>query len=347
MSVKIKGLVSGSHGYWRFLPSSKGLPRGTPRPKAIALGTKVRDEAIKKVLEMGGIDNDRRGIKEWGEIYRQEKLRLGRHRKITSSGVKATLEELNDHFGNIDPTRITKAKATDWYHSLQKPSRTHATTHRYLRYARGFFSWMLNRKLVTENPFSKMGMKSVTQSKRDRFCTAEERDALIAACIREDLRTVLMLGFYLGMRINEIVNARWSWFTLTKSVGTCTVRNEEEGFTTKTGRERMIPLHGKLATHLAALPRRKGKPDDYVIHPEKPREKAHLRWDPLRAFRKLVKDCDMTWVTPHTMRHTFGSLHAIAGTPEIKIRRWMGITPQTWDRHYAGLCPDDRAIDNI
>lgn len=41
------------------------------------------------------------------------------------------------------------------------------------------------------------------------------------------------------------------------------------------------------------------------------------------------------------MRHTFGSLHAMEGTPELKIRRWMGITQQTLDRHYAGLSPDD------
>jgi hypothetical protein len=47
------------------------------------------------------------------------------------------------------------------------------------------------------------------------------------------------------------------------------------------------------------------------------------------------------------MRHTFGSLHAIAGTPELKIRRWMGITQQTLDRHYAGLSPDDADVGAI
>ena len=64
----------------------------------------------------------------------------------------------------------------------------------------------------------------------------------------------------------------------------------------------------------------------FMLHPEVEQGKWRYRWDPVRPFKKLVKAQGLDWVGFHTMRHTFGSLHAIAGTPEVKVRRWMGIT---------------------
>ena len=343
MSVKIKGLSLSSHGYWRFIPSSKGLPKGTPRPAPVLLGTKDLDEAIRKVLEIQGLRRDSRGIKEWAAVYRAAAVAKGSHRRITSDQVAAVLDALVAYMGNVDPVFVTRDKALEWHESLKSPNRSLATTHRYVRYSRAFFSWLADRKIVAENPFARLRLPAPRQSKRDRFCTAEDRERILGECDRDDLRGVLVLGFFLGLRINEIVNAQWSWITKTGNGGFCTVRNEAGEFTTKTGRERMIPLPSRVREWLDTL----AHTDGYLLHPEKERGQAWLRWDPSRPFRDLVKKCGMPWVTFHTMRHTFGSLHAIAGTAEIKIRRWMGITQVTWERHYAGLCPDDRDIDKI
>lgn len=352
MPVKIKGLSLTTHGFWRFLPSSQGLPKGAPRPKPVLLGTKDRDEAIRQVMDLRGLSaGEGRGLKEWSAIYREEMLRTGKHRATTATGVKVALSALVEFAGNRNPRWLTRERARDFHAFVQGPTRSPATTHRYIRYARAFFSWLVERRQARENPFLKMKLPAPAQSRRDRFCTAEERDALIAACGHENLRGVLILGFFAGLRINEIVNARHGWFTYTASGGFITVRNRDESFTTKTGKERQIPLHPRVQEWLRANP---GQPDDFVVNPvrKSKREKRGaqslaLRWYPREAFRRLVVQCKMPWVTFHTMRHTFGSLNAILGTPEIKIRRWMGITPQTWERHYAGLCPDDRDIDRL
>ena len=103
----------------------------------------------------------------------------------------------------------------------------------------------------------------------------------------------------------------------------------------------MVPLHPVFRAYLAGLPREEGDAEAFLLHPDKKQGKQWLRWDPRKGFKALTAACGLKWVTPHTMRHTFGSLHAMAGTPELKIRRWMGITQQTLDRHYSGLSPDD------
>lgn len=107
----------------------------------------------------------------------------------------------------------------------------------------------------------------------------------------------------------------------------------------------MVPYHNVFRDYLGTLER--GKPGDWVLKPEKRPGKSPLRWDPRVPFGNLCRSCGLTWVTFHTMRHTFGSLHAMEGTPELKIRRWMGITQATLDRHYAGLSHEDTDVDSI
>lgn len=347
---KIRGLYKNSHGSYQWRPSSKGLPEGVPEPKPIQLRTKDRDEAIRMVFElrkaMPGPEKDGyRTLSQWAELYLAEREEIGGHRRITSTQVRASLVMLGEYFGRRDVRLITDSEVLAWYSSIKSPTRSPATTHKHFRQARALFFWLLQRKVIASNPFSKLHLPVPKQSKRDEFCTPEQRDAIIDACDREDLRFILMCGFFAGMRINEIVNARWNWFQVTGERGILTIRNERGSFRTKTGRERQIPMHARLLAYYRTLT--PGRPDEFCLHPEAVQGKAWLRWDGRRPWRDLVASLDLKWVTFHTMRHTFASLHASAGTDELKIRRWLGITPETFARHYAGLMPDHAAVNAI
>lgn len=342
----IKGLYTDKFGYYIFQPSSKGLPAGSRRPKAISLGTKNESEALGKLVEIRGMQAGQGGetkLREWVAVYLEERMRVGRHSARTNRQMTQSLGRALEWFGDVTPRSITRADVMAFYAAMQD-GRTHGTVHQYLRYLRAVFFWLKERNAVVENPAAQLRLPVVRQTRRDRFCTPAERDALLAACNREDIRFVLMCGFYVGMRINEIVNARWRWF----SAKTCTIQGEHKGvgtFETKTRKSRMVPLHAVFADYLSGLTR--GDDDAFVLHPEKKQGKQWLRWDPRKGFKALTKACGVPWVTPHTMRHTFGSLHAMAGTPELKIRRWMGITQATLDRHYAGLSHEDPDVDGI
>ena len=78
----------------------------------------------------------------------------------------------------------------------------------------------------------------------------------------------------------------------------------------------------------------------WCIAPEIQRRKSRYRYDFIRPFDLYLKfmgvelEQDLSWITPHVMRHTFGSPLAIAGESLAKISEWMGDDPRVTDRHY-------------
>ncbi|MBP7949007.1 MAG: site-specific integrase [Verrucomicrobiales bacterium] len=341
--MKIQGLGKNSHGLYWFRPSRKGLPAGT-RPKPINLGTRDEDEAIAKVLDLRNQGTlapaGQQTIQQLVDAYMAAKTASRKHRQKTTQSMKQRLHHFAKWFAGRAVRELTRADIQRWYAGCANGRRSNSTLHQFYRYVRAFLNWLVEMRIIRENPASRLAVPAPSQSRRELFCTTAQRDAIVNACVRDDLRFVLLAGFFMGLRINEIVNCRWSWFSSDLSV--CTVQNSA-GFTTKSGRERTMPVHSKVREFLQRQPRG----DGYILAPKKVQGKNWLRWDPVVPFKLLVRECGLPWVSFHVMRHTFGSLHAMAGTPEIKIRRWMGITQATWERHYAGLAPDDAAIEAI
>ncbi len=91
----------------------------------------------------------------------------------------------------------------------------------------------------------------------------------------------------------------------------------------------------------------------WCIAPEVQRGKSRYRYDFIRPFNLYLEFMgrelgqDLSWVTPHVMRHTFGSLLAIAGESLAKISEWMGDDPRVTDRHYLHFKEGDIAINKL
>lgn len=58
-----------------------------------------------------------------------------------------------------------------------------------------------------------------------------------------------------------------------------------------------------------------------------------------QRFRKFAGSIGMEWVTPHVLRHTWGSLAAMAGVPLYDIAQVMGDAITTIERTYLHLTP--------
>jgi len=92
---------------------------------------------------------------------------------------------------------------------------------------------------------------------------------------------------------------------------------------------------------------------DFRIAPKIVRGKSRYRYDFIRPFRRYVDHVgketgqDLSWLTPHIMRHTFGSLLAIAGESLAKISDWMGDDPRVTERHYLHFKEGDEAINAL
>ena len=358
MRKKIKGIEQ-KRGWYYYRPSKKGLKT---RPKTIALRTKDFDEALQKVIELKGVDfqSSGRSISEWFEIYLDDRERGNHYAPNVRYNVSKSVPKFFDFIGSTrKPESISKSDAMDWYNELNDGTRSASSAHGYIRYARAFFTWLLDKEIITVNPFARLKLPTPADTRRNEFLEPEERDHLLEVAknskitFRDEMVFVLHMGFFAGMRIKEILNTKWKWLSLAGK-GKIHVMNEKQepgpgrSFTTKNKKEKRIPMNSKLRAYLKTLDR--GKPEEYVLFPEKGsqshRTRGH-RWDCRGSWEKVVQEAGFPNFTPHGMRHTFGSLHAMAGTPETKIIQWMGLTRDVFDKHYAGLSDDDADMDRI
>jgi hypothetical protein len=91
----------------------------------------------------------------------------------------------------------------------------------------------------------------------------------------------------------------------------------------------------------------------WCIASEVQRGKSRYRYDFIHPFNLYLEFMsrefgqDLSWITPHVMRHTFGSLLAIAGESLAKISEWMGDDPRVTDRHYLHFKEGDIAINKL
>lgn len=67
-----------------------------------------------------------------------------------------------------------------------------------------------------------------------------------------------------------------------------------------------------------------------------------------RAFTKFAAALGVPWVTPHVLRHTWGSLKIMRGASLYDISQVMGDTVATLEKHYLHVSPDHlRKVINL
>ena len=191
--------------------------------------------------------------------------------------------------------------------------------------------------------------KQIEQSYLDK----EQVDALLDAALRygeaKYIKRVEARNVYLaialmglaGLRKRETCYARWDWIDWTNRL--LIVRNEED-FTTKNKKPRIISMHFQLVEILAAH----RKDEGYLLESSRScEEKAEYRADFKRAFQQV---CALAGIetTPHQLRHSFATRHAIAGTSLHVLAGWLGHSTTWVTQRYAHFQTTyNAAADNI
>jgi len=116
------------------------------------------------------------------------------------------------------------------------------TANIYLRTMKSAFNFAKNFGYVYENPFT--GIKKFTIPERERICfEPDQMKQIIENIDKPYLKRIVLFAVLTGARIGEILNLQWGDINLSRNV--IKICNKPD-FTTKTKKERSIPLTRKL-----------------------------------------------------------------------------------------------------
>jgi integrase len=176
----------------------------------------------------------------------------------------------------------------------------------------------------------------VAAAEARRYGGGRRPDSAATASYRERLRGVLPVFralLYTGSRLDEILSLKRGALDLKR--GLLTIRQPK---TRKypNGRVKTVPLSDGLREVIASLP---PVVSEYLF----PRVdgRRHDKREVQRAFDVAKRMSGVREeLTPHSLRHTFASWHAMAGTPLHTISRLLGHSDVRMTLRYAHLSPD-------
>lgn len=218
--------------------------------------------------------------------------------------------------------------------------------------------WLVGEELLPPTSLFRMPLKKPVGT--STYCyTQHQVRAIITHCRGRAelgwLGDVVVALAFTGLRIGELAALRWSDIDLAKKVIrlTDTTRRSRKSKrqdvrTTKTHRDRTLPIHGELGPILDRLTRH---PDHRVFHGP---NGGKLKPDTVRnILRREVliplagqfpAQGDVTGITAgrlHSFRHFFCSYSADSGVPEQMLMSWLGHQESEMIRHYYHMQPDE------
>jgi integrase len=342
LPLKMRGLQLRGKIYW-YAKMVNGVRT------RVSLDTENQGEAVAKVLamrqqpELLPVNSFEHEIK----AYLKDQLHRGKLSHTFAPTRESSLRQFAKVFKIMSPADVTTDHVRKWYDWMRydkTPALKESTSQGYIFGLRAFLGWLVDRDKLRENVALKLELNEHRHVARLVFCDLPTVGALIKAAPDDSMRFILYCGFHAGMRKLEIIEARPEWFDLHAG---CVTIQATDTFQTKDKDHRTIPLTEEFKTFLKSY----GKLRPFMLMPHVPKGQYKYRYDFRKPFEEFVKsyaakrERDLSWLTPHVMRHTFASLHAAAGTSIYKIALWLGDGVEVVQRHYAKLSPSDVDIN--
>ncbi len=222
---------------------------------------------------------------------------------------------------------------------LTSEGRSPNTFNKYMNVLALVFRTVKEKARLTSNPWEDIQRKKLVTHGRRELTLAELRKVTAAAT--GDLRLLLALGIYTGLRLGDCSTLRWSDVDL--------ARGRIVRIPNKTGRSKpkpvVVPLYPTLAAMLAEIP--EAERSGYVLPRIAADYQRHSSYVTDRV-QTLFKNCDIETTRAiegrmvaqvevgfHSLRHSFVSLCREAGAPLSVVESIVGHSNPAMTRHYT------------
>ncbi|MGH2833126.1 MAG: tyrosine-type recombinase/integrase [Solirubrobacteraceae bacterium] len=322
---------------------------------------------------------ERMTFREAGERYLHHLEHVKRRRPATVQDYRIMLNKhLVPYFGENKPIERIEPRAITAYMSAKSDPKGTAkgrrkgkaglspkTISNHLNFAHGVFAFALKQRWCTSNPVAVTDRPEIEETDPDiRFLDLAELEALLRAAKQrceaaadgeQDVRVFTDYAMYLtagmtGLRQGELVALRWRDVDWSASV--IRVRRNRTrrnwGKPKSKRSSRAVPMADRVGGELDRHFKRsayKGGEQLVFCHPQTgdPYDDSQIR----KRFYGAMKLAGMgdrcgreAGITFHSLRHTYGTRMAAAGTPMRTLQEWMGHRHLATTEIYADYAPD-------
>ena len=246
--------------------------------------------------------------------------KLSKSKYYITRSIEPAFKFFIQHCGNILLTEVTTRHIDNFIMSTYK--RTQSGAALYYRTLKAAFSKAVVWNLLQENPFKKIKAPKVNKSV-PLFINEEQLNLILEKTDRQYLRDIFTTAFFTGMRLGELLNMRSSWIDFTQNI---IITKNSNSFTTKSKKERIIPIHPKVLAILQKL--KKTQPldrlDDNFIFTHKNNLKFNEDFVS-KQFKKAVRAAKLNdQIHLHTLRHSFASNLVQKGASLYVVKELLG-----------------------
>jgi len=289
-------------------------PRGTTRKHSTSIF-----EALHEFIRY--MKDERQASPYTLDAYERDLLRFATVRETAGADLalgSITAEDIREHMHAMLDRHLSKA-----------------TIRRSLYALGSFFTWAVKWRVVPFNPMAQVTVPRRERVRDVRALSKRERAILIAAADRVaakstrvlDRQAPLLVRLMLktGLRRAEVIDLTWRDVDMNR--GELLIRHG------KGDKSRRVPIEDTdLLTRLEALRVARGidRPgnDAALFSPVFVSTKGKkIAWSSFyRLFHRVLKHADLAGrgITPHALRHTFGSLLCAKGVPVPYIKDLLG-----------------------
>jgi integrase len=268
---------------------------------------------------------------------------------------------------------ITPKHAQDYAATLNGGTASPNTYNKHIGFLKLFCRVLQDTAGLKANPFEKIRRKNLKTNSRRELTLAELKEILEGAT--GDLQTLLCIGTFTGLRLGDCCTLTWGETDLDRGL----IRRVPNK-TAKSGKPVLIGIPAALTAKLSETPPKKRKgyilPDYAVRYTHQNGKGSYTRrGDITNEIQAHFTDCGIqthkagtgkeayeaalkAWekggkkgakpickravveVGFHSLRHTWVSLHAAAGTPQAVIQNVIGHSNPAMTAHYTHVNED-------
>lgn len=204
----------------------------------------------------------------------------------------------------------------------------------YYRTLKAAFNKAIQWNYLLENPFKKIKTPKVAKS-FPTFVSESELKSILDKTKESYLKDLFITAFYTGMRLGELLNMKWSWIDLNQN--NIAVQCSEH-FTTKSKKERIIPINSSLQIILSnRFPKVVSITDDEFVFSKIPGIKLNENYVS-KQFKKSLRAAKLDEkIHFHTLRHSFASLLVQRGVSLYVVKELLGHEALSTTQIYSHL----------